>query len=147
VLFRSAYYLTCTDYKKDEQGNITEVYCTYDPETKGGWSDDGRKVKGTVHWVSVNHCKKVPVNIYDHLFLKENPEETEEGKDFTSNINTDSLTQTEVLAEPETLNLKPEEHIQFLRKGYFITDHKKSSPGKPVFNKTCGLKGIFEKKF
>ncbi|PKL11034.1 MAG: glutamine--tRNA ligase, partial [Spirochaetae bacterium HGW-Spirochaetae-6] len=103
VRLKFAYYITAGEVTKDAQGNITAVTCTYDPATKGGWSQDGRKVKGTIHWVSVPHAKKAEVRLYDYLFSKENPEETEEGQDFTHFLNPGSLQVSFAYVEPGLL--------------------------------------------
>ena len=130
---------------KDEAGNIVELRCTYDPLTRGGGAPDGRKVKATIHWVSAEHAVNAEVRVYSTLFAKENPNEVEEGKDFLSNINPDSL---EVLAdcklEPALGALAVEERVQFERLGYFCVD-KDSAPGKPVYNRTVALRDAWAK--
>ncbi|MDH4202435.1 MAG: glutamine--tRNA ligase/YqeY domain fusion protein [Phycisphaerae bacterium] len=145
VRLRYAYFITCNEVIKDADGNITELHCTYDPATRGGDAPDGRKVKATLHWVSAEHALDAEVRLYDHLFTKENPEETEDGQDFTANLNPDSL---KVLSgckiEPSVANTKPLDRCQFERLGYFCTD-KDSTPGKLVFNKTVGLKDTWAK--
>ncbi len=146
VRLKHAYYVTCTDVIKDAQGVITEIRCTYDPATKGGWSDDGRKVKGTLHWVSVKHAGEVTVRLYDHLFAKENPDEVEEGKDFLSNLDTDSVkTLSSVFVEPSVLEATAGQRLQFLRKGYFCVDTEDSEPAKPVFNRIVPLRDSWAK--
>ncbi len=116
------------------------------PQTRGGWSNDGRKVKGTSHWVSVAHAVKAEVHLYNHLFIKENPEDTQPDKDFRSNLNTDSL---EILStcmvEPVLKNAKPGTTYQFLRQGYFCTDSVDSSEKHPVFNRTVSLRDSWAK--
>ena len=146
VRLRYAYYITANSVVKDENGEITEVHCTYDPETRGGSSPDGRKVKGTLHWVSEKHAIEAEVRLYDHLFLSENPEESlEEGKNFTSNINPDSLkVLPKCLVEPSLLEAKPSDKFQFERLGYFCVD-KNSSSEKLVFNRTVSLKDSWAK--
>ena len=144
VRLRYAYYVTCTDVVKDAQGNIVEVRCTYDPATKGGWSEDGRKVKGTLHWVSATHAVPAEVRLYDHLFSKENPSQVEEGKTFRDNLNPDSLTVCQAFLEPYLATLKPGDKVQFERLGYFCMDPD-SSEGKPVFNRTVGLRDTWAK--
>ena len=121
---KHAYYITCTDVVRDRQNNeITEIHCTYDPASRGGWTDDGRKVKGTLHWVSASHALNAEVRLYDHLFTRENPEDSEEGEDFLAYINPHSL---EILrsckAEPSLAYASKEDHFQFLRQGYFCLD-------------------------
>jgi len=147
VRLKHAYYVTCTDVAKDDStGEVIELHCTYDPETRGGWSTDGRKVKGTLHWVSAKHALDAEVRLYDHLFLKRNPNEVEEGKDFKDYINPDSL---EVLkgckVEPSLANARPGSRYQFLRLGYYCVDTKDSADGKPVFNRTATLRDTWAK--
>jgi glutaminyl-tRNA synthetase len=146
VRLKHGYYITCTEVVKDEKtGEIIEVHCTYDPATRGGWSDDGRKVKGTLHWVSAEHALPVEVRLYDHLFINPDPEEVEEGKDFLSNINPNSLKLlTACLAEPSLLVAKPGDRFQFLRHGYFSVDPD-TDKGKLVFNRTVSLKDSWAK--
>ena len=146
VRFRYAYFLTCTDVIKDDNGEVIELHCTYDPATKGGDSPDGRKVKGTIHWVSAERCVDAKVLLYDNLFTKENPEDTEEGKDFTINLNPNSL---QVLqgckVEPSLANTKPQDRFQFERLGYFCVD-KESSKDNLIFNRTVSLRDTWAKK-
>ena len=150
VRLKHAYYITCTGVIKDENGEITKLHCTYDPASRGGWTDDGRKVKGTLHWVSAAHAVKAEVRLYEHLFLKENPYEVEEGQDFTDNINPESLKiLRNALIEPALKEAKPGEYYQFLRQGYFCADPD-STPQEPVFNRTVTLRDSWakmEKKF
>jgi glutaminyl-tRNA synthetase len=147
VRLKHAYYVTCTHVVKDEKtGDVLEVHCTYDPETKGGWSQDGRKVKGTLHWVSSRHCFDIEARIYDHLFSKEFPEADLEGGDFKQNLNQDSLEARKACkAELSLRDAKPEERFQFLRQGYFCVDGKDSSSGSPVFNRTVSLRDTWAK--
>ena len=146
VRLRYAYYITCTDVIKDDSGEITEIHCTYDPETKGGDSADGRKVKGTLHWVSAKDALNVEVNVYDQLFSVENPDKTEDGLDFTSNINPNSLkVLTNVKVEPAVAKLSNNRTFQFERKGYFIEDVKNSSSDKMIFNQTATLRDSWGK--
>ena len=139
-----AYYVTCTGFKKDDQGRVTEVTCTYDPATKGGWSEDKRKVKGTIHWVdAVDNCQ-LTVKAYDRLFQAESPSEGVD--DFKENLNPDSLQTIEAcLAEKLMSEAKPRTPFQFLRQGYFVLDEKESKPGAPVFNRTISLKDSWAK--
>ena len=144
VRLRYAYYLTCKEAIKDATtGEIKELLCTYDPETRGGWAPDGRKVKATIHWVSAKHAIPAEVRLYDHLFTKENPNETEEGKDFKDYINPASC---EVLKncqlEPSLANAKPGNTYQFERLGYYCVDNKDSPP---VFNRTVTLRDEWAK--
>jgi glutaminyl-tRNA synthetase len=138
------YYVTCTGYEKDSAGNVTTVYCTYDPKSRGGWTEDGRKVKGTIHWVSENDAIDVKLYLYDRLFNKENPEEVKEGGDFTENINLDSLKIVTAKGEPSLKNAKPFDKFQFVRIGYFCADADFNSDNL-IFNKTVGLKSSWEK--
>jgi len=143
VRLKHAYYVTCTDVIKDENGEITELHCTYDPATRGGWSDDGRKVKGTLHWVSIEHALDVEVRLYDQLFLTEDPSE---GGDYLANLNPDSLkVLPHVKAEPWLNNAEAGDHFQFLRKGYYVAD-KDSTDERKVFNLTVTLKDGYKKK-
>lgn len=146
VRLRYAYFITCNKVIKDENGNITELRCTYDPATKGGDSPDGRKVKATLHWVSAQHAFQAEVRQYDHLFNTENPDKTEEGKDFTSNLNPNSLeTLKNCYLEPSLKTAKPGDNFQFERLGYFCVDSKDSTPDKPVFNRTVTLRDTWAK--
>ncbi|HHE55921.1 MAG TPA: glutamine--tRNA ligase/YqeY domain fusion protein [Caldithrix abyssi] len=141
VRLKHAYYITCNEVIKDENGQIVELHCTYDPQSRGGWTQDGRKVKGTLHWVSAAQAIPVEVRLYEHLFLKENPEEVEEGQDFTANINPNSLKIIKTaLAEPGLKEAKPGQRFQFLRQGYFCADLKDHSAEHPVFNRTVTLR-------
>ncbi|MFN3270089.1 MAG: glutamine--tRNA ligase, partial [Candidatus Kapaibacteriota bacterium] len=146
VRLRYAYYITCTDVVKDPKtGEVIELHCTYDPETRGGSSPDGRKVLGTIHWVSANHCFPAEVRLYDRLFTKENPNDVEEGKTFLDYLNPHSLEIKTAMCEPFLKNAKPEEKFQFERIGYFCVDSKFSKPGQPVFNRTVTLKDTWSK--
>ena len=144
VRLRYAYYVTCTEVIKDDQGNVTEVRCTYDPATKGGWSEDGRKVKGTLHWVSAKHAVPAEVRLYDHLFAKEVPAQVEEGKTFRDNLNPNSLVKVNAFLEPYLASLNPLDKVQFERLGYFCMDLD-STPEKLVFNRTVGLRDTWAK--
>lgn len=140
VRLRYAYFIRCTDVIKDGQGNIIEVHCTYDPASRGGNSPDGRKVKGTLHWVSAAHAKKAEVRLYDRLFTKENPEDVEESSDFTQNLNPESLLVKIALCEPALIDKTDERFTcQFERIGYFCTDDD-HTPEAPVFNRIVMLK-------
>lgn len=119
--------------------------CTYDPETRGGWSNDGRKVKGTIHWVSVDHAVEAEVRLYDHLFTKENPMDNKDGSDFKDHINPESLeVRPKCYVEPALANVEPGFRCQFERVGYFCADPD-STPGKPVFNRTATLRDTWKK--
>ena len=146
VRLRYAYFITCVDVVKDEDGEVVELRCTYDPETRGGDAPDGRKVRGTLHWVSAAHAVKAEVRIYDRLFLKENPDEVaEEGQDFTSNLNPNSLeVLTACFVEPGLAGVAPGSQYQFERKGYFCVDPD-SSEDRLVFNQTVSLRDSWAK--
>ena len=137
VRFKHGYYITCNEVLKDAQGNIKELLCTYDPTTKGGWSDDGRKIKGTIHWVSAEHALKAKVNLYEVLFNSENPEEG--GKDFMEDVNPNSLEVIEAFVEPSVKDLAPGTTVQFDRTGYFCVD-KDATPNNIIFNRTVTLR-------
>jgi glutaminyl-tRNA synthetase len=145
VRLRYGYFVTCTSAVKDAAGNVTEIHCTYDPATRGGNAPDGRRVKSTIHWVSAEHAIDAEVRIYDNLFTKEDPNEVEEGQDFTANLNANSL---EVLTgcklEPSLRDAAAPAAFQFERLGYFCVD-KDSTPGKLVFNRTVALRDTWAK--
>lgn len=145
VRLRYAYYLTCNEVVKDENGEVVELLCSYDPETKGGKSADGRKVKATLHWVSAEHAVDATINIYDRLFSVEDPYETEEGKDFKSNLNADSFEQITGKIEPFIKDAKPGDSFQFERMGYFCCD-KDSTADNMIINKTVGLRDAWAKQ-
>ncbi|MDP3921230.1 MAG: glutamine--tRNA ligase/YqeY domain fusion protein [Candidatus Omnitrophota bacterium] len=142
VRFRYAYFIKCESVVKDDNGKVTEIHCTYDPETRGGNNPpDGRKVKGTIHWVSAERAVKTEVRLYDHLFTEREPEKVEEGKDYLSNLNADSLeTLADCYAEPVLKEAEPGSRFQFERLGYFFADPIDSTPGKPVFNRIVTLR-------
>ncbi|MBC7250603.1 MAG: glutamine--tRNA ligase/YqeY domain fusion protein [Anaerolineae bacterium] len=145
VRLRYAYYITCVDVIKDEHGEVVELHCTYDPETRGGWAPDGRKVRGTLHWVSAAHSLEAEVRLYDRLFLKPNPLDVEEGQDFTANLNPNSLeVLTSARVEPSLAGAAPGSRYQFERQGYFCVDPD-STPQKLVFNRTIGLRDTWAK--
>jgi len=144
VRFKHAYYIKCESFVKDENGNIVEVHCTYDPSTKGGWSQDGRKVKGTIHWISAAHAVTCEVRLYDRLFTKENPDDLEEGEDYKVNLNPDSLKVVTAYIEPFIKSAKVGEKFQFDRTGYFCVDPD-STEDKLVFNRTVSLKDSWSK--
>jgi glutaminyl-tRNA synthetase len=144
VRLRYGYFITCTDVIKDANGEVTELRCTYDPATKGGNSPDGRKVKGTIHWVSAEQAIEVEVRLYDRLFTSENPEDVPEGVDFKSNLNPESLVKITGYVEPCLASSKPQDRYQFERMGYFCVDSD-STPGKLVFNRTVALKDSWAK--
>ena len=143
VRLKSAYFVTCTGYDTDDSGNVTCLHCTYDPESRGGNSPDGRKVKGTLHWVSAANSVEAEVRLYDRLFCTENPADTEE---FEANINPDSLvTLTDCRLEGSLRDAKAGDTFQFMRQGYFCVDPD-STPEHPVFNRTVALNSSWEKK-
>lgn len=145
VRLRYGYYVKCTHVVKDENGEIIEVHCTYDPETRGGYSPDGRKVKGTIHWVSSQHALDAEIRLYDRLFNTPDPDNTEEGKTFLDNLNPNSLTiLTGSKVEPSLKNSLPGDHFQFERQGYFCTDLD-STQDSLVFNRTVSLKDSWAK--
>ena len=141
VRLRYGYFIRCVSVTKDAAtGEITVIHCTYDPETKGGSSPDGRKVKGTIHWVSAPHAISCPVRIYDRLFLSENPD-ADKNVDFKEHLNPNSLTTLDnCMLEPSLGQAQAGEQFQFERNGYFCTDLIDSQPGAPVFNRTVTLK-------
>lgn len=143
VRLKNAYYIKCSHAVKDTEGNIIELHCTYDPESKGGSTPDGRRVKGTLHWVSARHAIDAEVRLYDHLFTVPDPGAAE---DISTIINPDSLIVLKhCKMEPTLADTKPGDHFQFLRMGYFCTDPG-SEPGKLVFNRTVGLKDSWSKE-
>jgi len=140
VRLKHGYYVTCTDVIKDDSGHIVELHATFDPDSRGGWTDDGRKVRGTLHWVSVAHAIKTEVRMYDHLFASEDPSDVPDGGDFHQNLNPDSLQIVQAVLEPSLANAIPGQPYQFLRTGYFCVDSRDSNNGKPVFNRSVSLK-------
>ena len=145
VRLRYGYFITCTRVVKNEQGEVVEVHCTYDPATRGGNAPDGRKVKATIHWVSAAHAIDAEVRVYDNLFSKENPNDVPEGQDFTANLNPNSL---EIISkaklEPSLAGAASGTRYQFERLGYFCVDPD-SKPGALVFNRTLALKDTWAK--
>ena len=145
VRLRYGYLVTCNSIVKNDQGEVVEVHCTYDPATRGGNTPDGRKVKSTIHWVSAAHAVDAEVRIYENLFTKENPNEVEDGQDFTANLNPHSLEViTNAKLEPSLATAAIGARYQFERLGYFCVDPD-SKPGKPVFNRTVALKDTWAK--
>ena len=142
VRLKHAYYITCNEVIKDASGDVIELHCTYDPKSRGGWTEDGRKVKGTLHWVNAQDAIKAEVRLYDYLFIKENPYEVEDTEqDFTANINPNSLEViADALLEPSLKNAQAGVSYQFLRNGYFCVDSKDSSEDHLVFNRTVTLR-------
>ncbi len=145
VRLRYAYFITCVDVVKDAKGEVVELHCTYDPATRGGDAPDGRKVRGTLHWVSARHALLAEVRLYDHLFLKEDPDNVPEGGDFTDYINPDSLqVLSDCRVEPGLAEARPGDRFQFERQGYFCVDPD-SSDGRLVFNRTVSLRDTWAK--
>ena len=144
VRLRYAYFLKCEDVVKDDSGEIIELRCSYDPKTKGGSAPDGRKVRGTIHWVSAQHAVSPEIRLYDRLFLS--PEPGSGSDDFKADINPDSLEiLTNCKLEPSLVNAKASEHYQFERVGYFNVDPQDSREGSPVFNRTVTLRDTWAK--
>jgi glutaminyl-tRNA synthetase len=145
VRLRYGYFIRCEDVIKDENGEVVELHCTYDPETKGGYAPDGRKVRGTLHWVSAEHALDAEVRLYDRLFTVENPLDHAEGQDFTDFVNPEALN---VLAgcklEPSLQTVQPGDRFQFERNGYFVVDSD-STYSKLVFNRTVTLRDTWAK--
>ena len=144
VRLRYAYYVTCKDVIKDAAGNIVELRCTYDPESKGGATPDGRKIKGPIHWVSVPHAVSAEVRLYEHLFTSPTPGNTPEGVEFTDLLNPDSMRVVTAQVEPALAEFPAGSRVQFERLGYFCVDPD-SKPGAPVFNRTVTLKDSWAK--
>lgn len=145
VRLRWAYYVTCTHCVKDATGKVTEVHCTYDPATKGGDSADGRKVKGTIHWVSEEHAGDVEVRLYDRLFMHENLNDLAEDDDWRKYLNPNSIQIIRGKVEPALIKLAQGTRVQFERTGYFCVD-KDSTAQKPIFNRTVTLKDSWAKQ-
>ena len=144
VRLRYAYFITCQEVVKDDDGNIVELRCTYDPETRGGNAPDGRKVKATMHWVSAEHGLTAEARLYDHLFVKENPDDVEDGQTFLDNLNPKSLETLECVVEPSLATAEPGLQVQFERLGYFAVDQD-STAEKLVFNRAVTLRDNWAK--
>ncbi len=146
VRLKGAYFVKYASHEEDENGNITVVHCTYDPESRGGEAPDGRKVKGTLHWVSAENCVKAEVRLYDRLFNVENPSDEEGVSSFADNLNPESLTVlSDAVIDASLKDIKVGDTFQFMRQGYFCVD-KDSTADKIVFNRTVALKDSFAKK-
>ena len=144
VRLKHAYVIKCQEVIKNSDGEVIELHCTYDPETRSGATKDGRKVKGTLHWVSAGHALKAEVRLYNHLFAHENPADEKECPDLKSSLNLDSLEIIEeALLEPSLKNAKG--GFQFLRLGYFFVDPEKSSSGSQIFNRIVTLRDSWAK--
>jgi glutaminyl-tRNA synthetase len=143
VRLKAAYIVRCTGFNTDDDGSVVEVLAEYDPETSGGNTPDGRKVRGTIHWVDARSCVDAEVRLYDRLFSDTDPDAGE--KDFLECLNPDSL---EILsgckAEKFLENAQPSDTFQFLRLGYFTADRRNSRPGRPVFNRSVALKDSYK---
>lgn len=144
VRLRYAYLVRCDEVVKDSEGNVVELHCTYDPESSGGSSSDGRRVKGVIHWVSASNAGRVEVRLLDTLFTVENPDDAEEGKTFLDYINPDSCVVKEAYVEPSLMSASVGDRFQFERLGYFCMD-RDSKEGRLVFNRTVGLRDTWAK--
>ena len=145
IRLKHAYYIRCERFETDNEGNVTEVFCTYDPQSRGGWTEDGRVVKGTAHWVSAAHALKAEVRLYDRLFTAEEP--GRRTGNFLDDLNPHSLEViTDAWIEPSLAEAAPEEPFQFLRLGYFVADRKDHCKETPVFNRSVSLKESFTKE-
>tara|TARA_Y100001970_G_scaffold166427_1_gene203553 strand:- start:876 stop:1973 length:1098 start_codon:yes stop_codon:yes gene_type:complete len=146
VRLKHAYYVTCTGIIKNKKGKIIEVHCDYDPKSKGGWTNDGRKVKGTIHWVSTSHALNAEVRLYDRLFLDENPLGSKQSSNFLKSINPDSLNiLSNCKVEPSLQEVNLDVYYQFLRNGYFCFDSS-SSNNQLIFNRTSTLRDSWKKE-
>jgi glutaminyl-tRNA synthetase len=144
VRLRYAYFIKCESVVKDASGEVVEVHCTYDPATRGGDAPDGRKVKATMHWVAAEQSITAEARLYDHLFVKPDPDEFEEGQTWFDNLNPNSLAVSTCQVEPSVLGAEPGARYQFERQGYFCVDTD-SAPGKLVFNRTVTLRDSWAK--
>lgn len=146
VRLRWGYFIRCEEVVKDHSGKVVELRCTYDPATRGGNAPDGRKVKGTIHWVEASSAVRGEVREYDRLFKVPNPDDVEDGHDFLENLNPESLRVLDgCMLEPGLAQLPAESRVQFERLGYFCSDWRDHAAGKPVFNRTVGLKDSWAK--
>ncbi len=143
VRLKGAYFVTCKSVEKDADGKVTVIHCVYDPLSKGGESPDGRKVKGTIHWVSAEHAVDAEVRLIDNLFTLEDPSQVPEGEDWHDYLNPNSMVIKQAKVEPALADAKLEDRFQFMRQGYFCLDSEDSKPGHLVFNRTVGLKDSF----
>ena len=145
VRLRYAYFMKCKEVLKDSDGRIVKLICTIDPDSRGGNSPDGRKVKGTIHWVSADHCAKAEARLYENLFTREDMGNLPEGSDFKEFLNPNSLEIKEILIEPSLLEAEAGQPLQFERNAYFMADAKLSSPERKVFNRTVTLRDSYQK--
>ena len=143
VRLKGAYFVTCKSVEKDADGKVKVIHCVYDPLSKGGESPDGRKVKGTIHWVSAAHAVDAEVRLIDNLFTLEDPAQVPEGEDWHDYLNPNSMVIKQAKVEPALADAKLEDRFQFMRQGYFCLDSEDSKPGHLVFNRTVGLKDSF----
>ena len=142
VRLKNAYFVKCVGFEKDEDGNVTTVHCTYDPETRSGSGFEGRKVKGTIHWVSAESAIDAEVRLYENIVNEELGVYNEDG---SLNLNPNSLTVlNDCIVEPALMEAKEYESFQFVRQGFFCADCKDSKPGAPVFNRIVSLKSSFK---
>ena len=146
VRLKHAYFITCKEVIKDASGKVTELRCEFDPLTKGGSSPDGRKVKGTLHWVSAAHALDAEVRLFDHLFTFENLSDVPSGRDYKEFQNPKSLVCVQAMLEPSLKDAQAYDRVQFLRHGYFCADYRDSKPGAPVFNRIVELKDSWAKE-
>ncbi len=144
VRLRYAYLIRCEEVVKDAEGNVTELRCTYDPQSGGGSSSDGRRVKGVIHWVSAEDAVKAEVRLFNPLFTKADPDDAEEGRTWEDNLNPESMVRIEGLLEPSLREVPVGRAVQFERVGYFCPDTD-STPERPVFNRTVTLKDSWAK--
>ena len=144
VRLRNGYFIRCMEVVKDANGAITELHCTYDPATRGGDAPDGRKAKATLHWVSAAHAVRAEARLYDHLFLKADPDDVEEGQDFVANLNPNSLEVVPCYVEPSVIGAQVGTRYQFERLGYFCVD-RDSTPERLRFNRTATLRDTWAK--
>ena len=143
VRLKGAYFVTCKSVEKDADGKVKVIHCVYDPLSKGGESPDGRKVRGTIHWVSAAHAVDAEVRLIDNLFTLEDPSQVPEGEDWHDYLNPNSMVIKQAKVEPALADAKLEDRFQFMRQGYFCLDSEDSKPGHLVFNRTVGLKDSF----
>jgi glutaminyl-tRNA synthetase len=145
VRLRGVGIVKCTDVKKDTSGNVTEVLCTLDAETRHGQPGADRKVKGTIHWVSAQHAVAAEVRLYDRLFTVSDPDDTSDGKTYNDHLNPASLRKVQAYLESSLAHVPPETAVQFERLGYFVTDLRDHAAGNPVFNRTATLRDSYAK--
>jgi len=145
VRLRAAYIVKCVGLDKNSDGSVKAVHCIYDPASKGGNAPDGRKIKGTIHWVSAAHAVKTEIRLYDTLFSRHNPDDVEEGRDYKEYLNAESLKKITAEVEPSLAKAEAGSRWQFEREGYFFADPVDSKEGRPVFNRIVTLKDAWAK--